>query len=257
MTKSKPYHLGIVMKDIVRRELERHVHAGKLIRGNPICTAPVILVCIPKNTGFQKMKELKQCFNRNFNLDSTASLAELADAIEQEFSIRMVCDFRKLDEITVKKHYPLPLRRSILQRFHGMKYISNVDFKSGYLHLTIDKESQKYFGIATPWGVFQWLNLCFGPTNGPSDFQELLDIICAGLPNTSGLIDDVLTMGQEFVEALLILEALFARLRFYNVKINLGKKHKNSVNRFPIPCNTKEVRSFLGLVRFNEHFIPI
>jgi len=34
------------------------------------------------------------------------------------------------------------------------------------------------------------------------------------------------------------------------------KKNRNAVNRFPIPSNTKEVRSFLGLVRFNEHFIP-
>jgi hypothetical protein len=257
MIKSKPYDLGIVMSEIVRRELERYVHAGKLIPGNPICNAPVFLVCIPRNKGSQKIKELKQCFSRNFNLDSTASVTELADAIEQEFSIRMVCDFRKMDEITMKKQYPLPLLRSILQTCHGMKYISNVDFKSGYLRFASDEESQKYFRIVTPWGEFQWLNLCFGPTNGPSDFQEFLDIICAGLPNTSGLIDDVLTMGQKFVEALSILEALFARLRFYNVKINLGKyqflmpsvdslghslfrtglqrlkKYRNSVNRFP------------------------
>jgi len=223
MIKSKPYDLGMVMNEIVRRELEKYVHAGKLVPGNPICTAPVFLVCIPRNKGSQKIKELKQCFSRNFNLDSTASVTELADAVEQEFSIRMVCDFRKLNEITVKKYYPLPLLRSILQRCHRMKYISNVNFKSGYLHFAIDEESQKYFGILTPWGVFQWLNLCFGPTNGPSDFQEFLEIICAGLPNTSGLIDDVLTMGQKFVETLLVLEALFARLRFYNVKINLGK----------------------------------
>jgi hypothetical protein len=274
MIKSKPYDLGIVMNEIVRRELQRYVHAGKLIPGNPICIAPVFVVCIPRGKGSQEIKKLQQCFSRIFNFDSTVSVTELADAIEQQCSIRMVCDFRKLNEITVKKHYPLPLLRSILQRYHGMKYISNVDFKSGYLHFAIDEECQKYFGIVTPWGVFQWLNLCFGPTNGPSDFQEFLDIICARL------IDDVLTMGQEFVEALLILEALFARLRFYNVKINSGKcqflmpsvdflghllsskglqqlkKHKNSVNRFPIPSNTKEVRSFLGLVRFNEHFIP-
>jgi hypothetical protein len=204
------------MNEIVRRELERYVHAGKLIPGDPICTAHVFLVCIPRNKGSQKKKELKQCFSRNSNLESTASVTELADAIEQQFSITMVCHFRKVNEITVKKHYPLPLLRSILQRCDGMKYISNVDLKSGYLHFAIDEESQKYFGIVTPWGVFQWLNLCFGPTNGPSDFQEFLDIICAGLPNTSGLIDDVLTMGQEFVEALIILEALFPRLRFYN-----------------------------------------
>ena len=87
-------------------------------------------------------------------------------------------------------------------------------------------------------------------------------------------------MGKTFIEAITILEALFARLRHYNVKINISKchllmpsviflghqlsatglqplkKHKEAVNRFPTPSCTSEVRSFLGLVRFNEHFIP-
>jgi len=38
-------------------------------------------------------------------------------------------------------------------------------------------------------------------------FQEFLDTICAGISNTLGLIDDIFTMGQEFVEAITILEA--------------------------------------------------
>jgi hypothetical protein len=87
-------------------------------------------------------------------------------------------------------------------------------------------------------------------------------------------------MGQEFREAATILEALFARLRHYNVKFNISKchflmpfgyfsghqvsakvlqpldKYKEVVNRFPVPTNTSEVRSFLGLVQFDEHFIP-
>jgi hypothetical protein len=33
------------------------------------------------------------------------------------------------------------------------------------------------------------------------------------------------------------------------------KKHKEAAYRFPVPTNISEVRSFLGLVRFNEDFI--
>jgi len=33
------------------------------------------------------------------------------------------------------------------------------------------------------------------------------------------------------------------------------EKHKEAVNRFPVPTNTPEIRSFEGLVRFNEHFV--
>jgi hypothetical protein len=53
--------LGIVMNEIAKRELDRYIHAGRLIPGNPICTAPVFLVCIPRNKGSQKIKESKQC----------------------------------------------------------------------------------------------------------------------------------------------------------------------------------------------------
>jgi hypothetical protein len=49
MTNRKPYDLGIDMNEIVRRELERYVHAGQLIPENPPCTAPVFLVCIRRN----------------------------------------------------------------------------------------------------------------------------------------------------------------------------------------------------------------
>jgi len=61
-----------------------------------------------------------------------------------DFTVRMVCVFRKLNDIAVKKHYPLPLLRSILQRSFGMKYILNTDFKAGYVYFAFQKDSRQF-----------------------------------------------------------------------------------------------------------------
>jgi len=78
------------MYEILRRELERYVRANKLIPGNPSGTAPVSLVCIPRNKQNPQVKEFRKYFNKNYQLESTMSLTELANQVEMEFSIRMV-----------------------------------------------------------------------------------------------------------------------------------------------------------------------
>ena len=146
-----------------------------------------------------------------------------------------VGDIRKLDDIIVKKHYPLPLLRSILH---------------GYLNFAIQEDSQKFFHIVSPSGVFLWLNLPFAPPKGPSDFQEFLDTICAGLGYTLGLMDHILTMGHELMEAITILGHQLPAQRLQTLE-----KHKEALNWFFGPTNTSKVISFLVLVRLNEHLI--
>ena len=97
--------------------------------------------------------------------------------------------------------------------------------------------------------------------------------------STAGLIDDVLIMAKTFDEEMHHLEELFHRLRLANVKIALKKcqffqpmveflghritseglkphkKHVENMIQFKTPQTIEEIRSFLGLVRFNEGFI--
>ena len=161
MIKTRPYDFEIVMNEILQRELERFVRAGNLIPGDPACTAPVFLICIPRRKGTSQVKEFRKYCSRSYQWDATTSVSQLPDQIKMKFSVRMVCEFRKLNDITMKKHYPLPLFHSILQRCYGMKYISNTDFKAGYLHFVIQKDSRKFFHIVTPWGSISMAHFAF------------------------------------------------------------------------------------------------
>jgi hypothetical protein len=43
MIKSEPYNLEIVMNKVLRRDIEIHVRADKIIPGDPACNAPVLV----------------------------------------------------------------------------------------------------------------------------------------------------------------------------------------------------------------------
>ncbi|KAL0462643.1 UNVERIFIED_CONTAM: RNA-directed DNA polymerase [Sesamum latifolium] len=47
-------------------------------------------------------------------------------------SLRMCCDYRALNKITVKNKYPIPLVADYFDRLSQAKYFTNIDLRSGY-----------------------------------------------------------------------------------------------------------------------------
>ena len=54
---------------------------------------------------------------------------------------RMCVDYRKLNDITVKDRYPLPLVNDALDTCSGAEWFSTLDLFSGYYLLPVDDES--------------------------------------------------------------------------------------------------------------------
>jgi hypothetical protein len=44
----------------------------------------------------------------------------------------MCVDYRKLNDLTVKNRFPMPLVEEILDKLHGAKFFTKLDMKSGY-----------------------------------------------------------------------------------------------------------------------------
>ncbi len=51
--------------------------------------------------------------------------------------LRPVQDYRKLNEMTIKNRYPLPLIPELMDKLHGAKLFSKLDIRWGYNNVRI------------------------------------------------------------------------------------------------------------------------
>ena len=51
---------------------------------------------------------------------------------KKEGSLRLVQDYQKLNEITVKNSYPLPLVSDVLTRLHDVEWFTTLDLQWGF-----------------------------------------------------------------------------------------------------------------------------
>lgn len=197
----------------------------------------------------------------------------------------MCVDFRTLNKITTRDHFPPPLIEDQLDLLGGKKYFTILDLKDGFFHVKMHEESVKYTSFVTPFGQYEYVRMPFGLKGAPLKFQRYVtqifkDQINAG--DISVYLDDFLiameTIEHHFrvlrrVFELLIANRLELRLdkcRFLQTKLDyLGYTIKDEgirptdrglevVKNFPIPRSVRDVQSFLGLCsyfrKFIEHF---
>ena len=76
---------------------------------------------------------------------------------KQDGTWRMVVDYKKLNNITIKDNHPLPKMKQALQRIGGeYQYFSKLDMKSEFWQIPIKEEDKHKTGFVTPDGLFEW-----------------------------------------------------------------------------------------------------
>jgi hypothetical protein len=89
--------------------------------------------------------------------------------------LRMVIDYRKLNEITKKDFYPLPNLRTELEKLSKHRLFSKFDVRAGYNNIRITQEDQHKAAFKTPFGTFIPTVMTFGFCNAPSIFQRTIN----------------------------------------------------------------------------------
>ena len=114
---------------------------------------------------------------------------------KKEGSLRLVQDYRKLNDITVKNSYPLPLVSDVLTRLRDAEWFTTLDLRWGFNNVRLKEGDEWKAAFSTNRGLFEPLVMFFGLCNSPTTFQTMMNDILRDFIDREVIIcymDDIL-----------------------------------------------------------------
>ena len=256
--------LNPALKDVVKAEILKLLDAGIIY---PIADSKWVspIQVVPKKSGTTVVR------NENNELIPMRTTT----------GWRMCIDYRKLNSMTRKDHFPLPFLDQVVERVAGHRYYCFLDGYSGYYQIEIAPEDQEKTTFTCPFGTFAFRRMPFGLCNAPATFQRCVLSIFSDMIEhvVEVFMDDFSVFGTSFDDCLENLSLVLDRCIEHNLLLNWEKchfmttegmvlGHKVSskgievdrakvevIEKLPTPKTVKDIHSFLGHARFYRRFI--
>ena len=137
----------------------------------------------------------------------------------------MCIDFRGLNEQTIKNRYPLLRIDELFDKLHGATVFSSIDLQSAYNQVRLKPEDVPKTAFATPFGLFELKVLCFGLTNAPGTFQNIMIDVLQDVIGKFVLVylDDIVIFSRSEEEHMLHLKIVLEVLREHKLYAKLSK----------------------------------
>lgn len=145
----------------------------------------------------EKLIKLKIIRKSNSSVSSPAFVIR-----KKNGDIRLVTDYRKLNECTEKSVYPHPSISDCLMQLEGAKIFSTIDFNSGYYQILMAEDSIPYTAFSICNEQYEFLRMPFGLTNAPKTFQKAMNRIFGHLPYIKIYLDDLLIHSTNYQNTL-------------------------------------------------------
>lgn len=196
-------------------------------------------------------------------------------------SLRLCIDYRRLNHITKKDRYPIPLLDEVLSRMSKSKIFTKLDIRAAFNRIRMAADSEELTSFRTRYGQYKCKVLPFGLCNGPATYQrymndilfEHLDVFC------TAYLDDIIIYSESEAEHQIHVRQVLEKLREAGLQVDL-KKSEFSVKRtkflgfvlttdgievdqdkiavlrnWQYGTTVKGVQSFLGFCNFYRRFI--
>nr|GEZ21486.1 reverse transcriptase domain-containing protein [Tanacetum cinerariifolium] len=202
--------VNLKIHDVIKQEVIKLLEAGLIY---PISDSPWVspVHCVPKKGGFTVVE----------NEDNELIPTRLV------MGWRVCIDYRKLNEVTQKDHFPLPFMDHMLERLAGNQYYCFLDGFSGYFQIPINPKDQEKTTFTCPYGTFAYRRMPFGLCNAPGMFQRCMMAIFHDMieKTMKVFMDDFSVFGNSFQSCLSHLERMLKRCEDTNLCLNWEKSH--------------------------------
>lgn len=138
---------------------------------------------------------------------------------------RMCVDYRPLNAVTMKHHFPMPLIDEMMARLAGNRFFTTLDLMSGYYQIALDPDSQKYTAFDTHEGHYEFTRMPFGLANAPSVFQQCMNELQKELPPGELLVyfDDIVIPSKTIEEGVDRLRRFLGALTRFGLTLRMNK----------------------------------
>ncbi|GJS19163.1 putative reverse transcriptase domain-containing protein [Tanacetum coccineum] len=163
----------------------------------------------------QLSDQLQELSNKGFIRHSSSLWGALVLFVKKNHGSFLMCiDYRELNKLTVKNHYPLPRIDDLFDKLQGSSIYSKIDLRLGYHQLRVREEDIPKTAFRTRYGHYEFQVMPFGLTNTPAVFMDFMNRMCKPYLDKFVIvfIDDILiyskTKQEHEVYLKLILELL-------------------------------------------------
>jgi hypothetical protein len=196
--------------------------------------------------------------------------------------LRPIQDYRRLNNITIKNKYPIPLIQSCIDKLKRMLWFTKLDVRWGFNNVRIKEGDEWKAAFITSRGLFEPTVMFFGLCNSPATFQSMMDHILRDEVHENFAIvylDDILIFSKDLTTHRQQVRRVLEKLRQHHLSLKAEKCsfERNEVEYvgvivgngqvrmdpvkirgiadWPIPPTRQKLQSFLGFCNFYRRFV--